>query len=284
MDDKEYVSVDEVNQAIRRLKSLGYKIDPYPSNLLAQLQVRKSHADTRTKMNTVNSQMLEITSLLPKKMKETATLSSIDTFLLKQCCERKLFPSVFGYMMFPKVSCISPNYVACHGMPYKTKLKSGDIVTVDFCLYNGVHSDWAETYCIGNVSGEKRKLVATTRECLKTAAAICRPGQPYNVIGNVVSKIAKENGFNVVERYGGHGIGSKLHMAPFIQNSPNNNVTKMKVGDMFTIEPILTTGSGETTLARDGYSILERDKMPVAHFERVVLITDRGSAILNGEL
>ncbi|KAK7317440.1 hypothetical protein RJT34_01679 [Clitoria ternatea] len=60
----------------------------------------------------------------------------------------------------------SVNEVLCHGIPDARKLEDGDIVKVDITVYyKGVHSDLNETYFVGNVDEEFRKLVKCSYEC-----------------------------------------------------------------------------------------------------------------------
>lgn len=40
--------------------------------------------------------------------------------------------------------------------------------------------------------------------------------------------------------FSGHGIGEYLHMSPCILHMANNDMTRMKPGMIFTIEPVIT--------------------------------------------
>ena len=195
-------------------------------------------------------------------IKEGANLLDIDFEFFKECCAMGYYPSILGYGGFPKSCCLSPNNTIAHGLPFDYTLVDGDIVTLDICTFNGfVHSDMAETYTIGRVSGEHKKLVDTTRDCLYNSIGICKPGVSYNQIGKVVEKIAKENGFYVVDNVSGHGIGEEIHMSPTIENHAHSKVKQvMEVGDTFTIEPLLAIGSGKYYIDKDGYSIKTKNK------------------------
>ena len=116
---------------------------------------------------------------------------------------------------------------------------------------------------------------------MRKAIEVCKPGMKYSCIGNIVTKIAKENGFYVVDKYGGHTIGSSLHMKPFISNHPNKSTEIMKEGDLFVIEPLLAIGSGKNFVSSDGFSVLTRNGKYAAHFERCILITNSGHVVLN---
>lgn len=50
----------------------------------------------------------------------------------------------------------------------------------------GYHGDTSETFLIGSVNEEGRKLVDVARQCRDQAIAACGPGQPLCVIGNTI--------------------------------------------------------------------------------------------------
>lgn len=103
----------------------------------------------------------------------------------------------------------------CHGIPDQRKLESGDLCNVDVTVYHqGFHGDLNETFFVGEVSEQHKKLVQVTYECLSKAIEIVKPGEKYREIGNVIQKHAQQNGFSVVRSYCGHGIHRLFHTAP----------------------------------------------------------------------
>jgi methionyl aminopeptidase len=259
----------------------GLNFHPYQNNMINVLKSKKD----LLKIYDLNQKMSTIMSNIGSLMNEGIDISSIDEYLYKNICTVGLFPSMFGLDNFPKSSSISVNDIICHSVPYHYKLKEGDVVSVDVCGYNGFHTDMASTYCIGKCKGKDLKLVSTTKDALYNAISICKEGAYYSDIGKIVEKIAIDNGYNVIKRFRGHGIGKKLHMKPFIPNyndilSANKN-ERMKIGHMFAIEPLLCVGTGKTHLLEDKFGYVMDDGSNSAHFERVVLITESGCQILN---
>jgi hypothetical protein len=88
--------------------------------------------------------------------------------------EHGAYPSPLRYHHFPKSVCTSVNEVICHGIPDMRELQSGDIVNVDVsCMLNGAHGDLNETYVVGKVDDDSKKLikvrfikVRTTCDCM----------------------------------------------------------------------------------------------------------------------
>lgn len=74
--------------------------------------------------------------------------------------EHGAYPSPLHYHHFPKSVCTSINEVICHGIPDNRELQDGDIVNVDVsCFLNGVHGDLNETYAVGTVDDDSKKLM-----------------------------------------------------------------------------------------------------------------------------
>ena len=74
--------------------------------------------------------------------------------------------------------CPQINEIICHGIPDSTVLKDGDIVNVDITVfYDGFHGDCSETFLVGEVDSEGKRLVRVTYECLERAMKICKVGR-----------------------------------------------------------------------------------------------------------
>lgn len=74
--------------------------------------------------------------------------------------EHGAYPSPLRYHHFPKSVCTSVNEVICHGIPDARELEEGDIVNVDVsCFLNGAHGDLNETFAVGQVDSESKRLM-----------------------------------------------------------------------------------------------------------------------------
>lgn len=74
------------------------------------------------------------------------------------------------------------------------------------CLdIRGHHADLNETFFIGSVDEESKRLVRTTYEALKEAVKQIRPGTMYRSLGQIITKVANSERFSVVKGYCGHG-------------------------------------------------------------------------------
>lgn len=168
------------------------------------------------------------------------TTDDVDEIVHNYIIENDAYPTPIGFMHFPKSVCTSVNEIACHGIPNKRPLKSGDYLNIDITLYKyGVHGDNSAMVKIGKVHEDVCKLIDVTQKALYESIKICGPGVPFSEIGMICETIANQNNYHICELFTGHGVGEKLHMPPMIYHYENDEPYKMSVGNVFTIEPII---------------------------------------------
>lgn len=189
-----------------------------------------------------------------------------------------------NYEGFPKSVCTSINEVVCHGIPSKDViLKDGDIVNVDVStLYKGYYSDSSRMYCIGQVNGEKRKLVEVTKECMELGLSMVKPWNFLGDMAQAVNDHARKNGYSVVVDIGGHGIGLEFHEEPFVSYVTSAGTEMLMVpGMVFTIEPMVNMGTSEIYVDdNDGWTVYTADGKPSAQWEITVAVTKDGYEVL----
>ncbi|RAY13191.1 type I methionyl aminopeptidase [Actinomadura craniellae] len=192
------------------------------------------------------------------------------------------YPSTLGYRGYPKSLCTSINEVICHGIPDDTELRDGDIVNVDITAFiGGVHGDTDATFLVGDVDEESRLLVERTREAADRAIRAVAPGRAMNVIGRVIESYARRFGYGVVRDFTGHGIGTTFHSGLIVPHYDDPQAgTTMEPGMTFTIEPMLTLGTIDYDIWKDGWTVVTKDRKRTAQFEHTILVTDDGHEIL----
>ena len=192
-------------------------------------------------------------------------------------------PAFKGYGGFPATLCISTNEAVVHGIPNKTVIKDGDIVSVDCGVkLNGFHGDHAYTFMVGNVSEEIKHLVKVTKECLDLGVAQCKFNGHIGDISYAVQQHAEGYGYGVVRELVGHGLGKNLHEKPDVPNYGNRGSgKKIKNGMVLAIEPMINLGTRSIRTLSDQWTIVTADKKPSAHFEHDVAITDGKTDILS---
>jgi len=131
-------------------------------------------------------------------------------------------PSFLGYHGFPATICASVNDEIVHGIPRPARLlRDGDVVSIDCgAVVDGWHADAALTVPVGTVTAGLGKLIDTCERALWHGLAAARPGARIGDISHAVQRCAGSAGkYGIVEDYGGHGIGSEMHMDPPVPNA-----------------------------------------------------------------
>ncbi len=178
---------------------------------------------------------------------------------------------------YPANICVSINDEIVHGIPNENPkiLKEGDIVSLDMCLtHKNLITDSAITVPVGKIDEKTKKLLEVTKSALEAGINAARGGKNVGDIGYAVERVAKANGFSIVEDLCGHGVGYKVHEDPYIPNfGERGQGEKLKPGMVIAIEPMLNEGRKEIKLEKDGYTYSTADGKMSAHFEHTIVIT-----------
>ncbi|OHD71729.1 MAG: type I methionyl aminopeptidase [Spirochaetes bacterium RBG_13_68_11] len=219
---------------------------------------------------------------LAAETREGATTRDLDAFVRSYLAARGGRPSFLGYLDFPASVCISVNEEVIHGIPGPRRLRDGDLVSLDLGVdLDGYFSDAAVSVAIGRATDARRRLLATTRECLDRALAAARPGNRVSDISRAVFDHASANGYGVVREYCGHGVGFAPHEDPQVPNyvggGPN---PRLKEGMVLAVEPMINAGTGDIELLDDGWTVVTGDGADSAHFEHTIVVAKNGMEIL----
>ncbi len=192
-------------------------------------------------------------------------------------------PSFLGYSGFPGSACISINDEVIHGIPSKKRvLEEGDIVKIDVGAFiGGFHGDSARTFPVGSVSENARRLIEATKESFYRGLSQTLVGYRIGDIGAAIDAYARENGYSVVRRYVGHGVGHELHEAPEVPNfgTPGRGA-RLYAGMVIAIEPMVNEGVCDVRELADGWTVKTADGKLSAHYEHTVAILDDGPVLL----
>ena len=188
-------------------------------------------------------------------------------------------PSFLGLYGFPGSACISINDEVIHGIPSKKRiLQEGDIVKIDVgAFFKGFHGDSARTFPVGKVSDEAKRLIAATKQSFYEGAAAVQIGNRVGDIGHAIDSFVKTQGFSVVRRYIGHGVGRDVHEAPDVPNygTPGRG-PRLCAGLVIAIEPMVNAGTFDVRELSDGWTVKTADGRLSAHYENTVALTEDG--------
>ncbi|MFC5286080.1 type I methionyl aminopeptidase [Actinokineospora guangxiensis] len=198
-------------------------------------------------------------------------------------------PSFKGYHGFPASICASVNEQIVHGIPNREQvLADGDMISVDCgAILDSWHGDSAVTLFIGEAAEADEQLSEATRVAMLAGIEALVVGARLTDISHAIEQSAIASGeahgrvYGIVREYGGHGIGSSMHMDPFLPNhgKPGKG-PRLRPGMAIAIEPMLTLGTEETVELEDGWTVVTADGSRSAHWEHSVAVTDDGPWVL----
>lgn len=224
--------------------------------------------------------------LLRGEVKDGVTTGRLDEIAEESIRSQGATPSFKGYggggdvPAFPGVICASVNDEVVHGIPGTRVVHDGDVISIDCgAIVEGWHGDAAITVACGEVRPALTELMRVTEESMWQGIGAVGAGERLNNIGRAVQSYVRSQGvhYGIVEGYGGHGIGSRMHMDPMVFNYRTlDRGPRLRVGMALAIEPMVTLGRKHTAEKKDGWTVVTEDGSPAAHFEHTVAITEQG--------
>lgn len=220
---------------------------------------------------------------LSHHIKPGVTTLELDSIAEQFIRDHGAIPTFLGYGGFPNSICTSVNEHVVHGIPNKTPLRDGDIVSVDCGTFlHGFCGDSAFTFTVGEVSEEVRTLLRTTREALYKGIEQAREDNRIGDIGSTIQSYCEQNGYSVVRELVGHGIGRQMHEAPEVPNYGRRGTGPLiKNGICIAIEPMINMGGRKVVFENDGWTVRTKDRKPSAHFEHTIAVCNGKADILS---
>ncbi|MFC0600520.1 type I methionyl aminopeptidase [Streptomyces palmae] len=221
-----------------------------------------------------------------------ATTKDLDDVARKVIAEHGAKSNFLGYGGFPATICTSVNEVVVHGIPdTATVLKDGDIISIDAgAIVDGWHGDAAFTAFVGTGHApELLELSRVTEESMWAGIAAVRKGNRLVDISKAIEGYIRRQPrpasgkYGIIEDYGGHGIGSEMHMDPHLLNyvaRKRGKGPKLVPGFCIAIEPMVSLGTAKTHVLADDWTVKTDDGTWSSHWEHSVALTEEGPLVL----
>lgn len=235
--------------------------------------------DTMRRANMIVAKAHE---LLAQHIKPGITTGALDKIAYDFIMSQDAKPSFLGYRGYPGSICTSINHQVIHGIPGNTKLKQGDIVSIDLgACYHHFHGDAARTHPVGEISAEHARLIEATRQSFFEGIKYAKAGLRLHEISAAIHDYIEAQGFSLVEEWCGHGIGRQLHEDPQVPNTrQDKRGPRLRAGMTLAIEPMVNIGTGACTVTEDTWTVVTNDGKFSAHYENTILITDGEPEVL----
>jgi methionyl aminopeptidase len=246
--------------------------------------IRKSQQEIET-MARAGAVVADTLALLEEHIQPGVTTRELDEIAEEFIRSRGGAPTFKGYKGYPSATCLSPNSMVVHGIPGKTTLGDGDILSVDVGVtLDGFVADSAWTFPVGTISADAQRLLDTCKAALEAGIDKARVGNTIGDISEAVQTVTEAAGFSVIRSLVGHGVGRSMHEDPQVPNFVSAyRGPELKEGMTIAIEPMITAGAAEVYIHDDEWSISTSDASLAAHFEHTVAVTAQGPRILTGK-
>lgn len=221
-----------------------------------------------------------------KNIKEGITPLELDNIAGELCRKYKVKPNFKKVEGYHFNTCISVNDVAVHGIPNSIPLKKGDLVSIDFgIVYKGFNTDHCWTWSVGQPSDKNRKLLLAGRKAVENCLPLAITGNYTGDLGYEMERVAKENGFNVLRMFVGHGIGKSLHEEPDIPAYGRKHTgTRLITGMVICIECQVVDDDGNIKIDSDGWSARTSHGGNSVMFEYMVIVDNKYPTVLTNTL
>ncbi len=189
----------------------------------------------------------------------------------------------FAPTPFPAVLCASVNDAIVHGIPDGYRLRDGDLVSLDCgAVLDGWAGDSALSFTVGAPRPADAALIGTAERALDAGIAAAVVGNRIGDIAHAIGTVCRAGGYGIMDDFGGHGIGRRMHEDPGVPNEgrPGRGLP-LRHGMVLAIEPMLLAGGRDDYHAdADGWTLRTNDGSRAAHVEHTVAITDAGPRVL----
>jgi methionyl aminopeptidase len=184
---------------------------------------------------------------------------------------------------YPGVICASVNDAVVHGIPGKTRLADGDLVSIDCGAFlGGWCGDAAISFVVGTPRPGDIELIAATDAALQRGIDAAQPGRKLGDVGHAIGVAARKDGYGLLAHHGGHGVGRAMHEDPFVANEgrPRRGY-RLHPGLVIALEPMLVAdGTDNYVTDPDGWTLRTATGARAAHSEHTIAITDDGPLVL----
>jgi len=217
------------------------------------------------------------------------TLTELDRLAAKVIDQAGATPAFLNYhpswapVPFPGVICASVNDAVVHGIPDRTRLADGDLVSIDCGAFlRGWCADAAISFIVGEGRRADAELIDATEAALARGISAAQPGRQLGDVGHAIGVPVRLAGYGLLADHGGHGVGRAMHEDPFVPNEgqPGHGY-RLRPGLVIALEPmLLADGTDDYVTGRDGWTLRTAAGSRAAHSEHTIAITEDGPVIL----
>ncbi|WP_343074605.1 type I methionyl aminopeptidase [Nakamurella aerolata] len=252
---------------------------------------RRIELKTRGELQAMRASGLTLAGILDSVRGSAAagiTTGRLDEVARQALIDAGATSSFLGYQGFPAAICTSVNDEVIHGIPGDRVLQAGDLLSVDAgCIVDGWHADAAWSIVVPGDPAQMdddqntadQQLIDAAWAALWAGVAAAKAGARLGDVSAAIEAAAGD--YAPIKDFGGHGIGTAMHMDPYVANrgKPGRG-QRLVPGTALAIEPMLAAGRGAVSERSDGWTVVTRDGRRGAHVEHTIAVLSDGVTVL----
>ncbi len=183
---------------------------------------------------------------------------------------------------FPGATCISIFPEIAHGIPGEQVMREGQLINIDVSAEkDGFFADTGASFVLRQGDASLEKLCRDGRRALDVGIRTVRSGAHFGAPGAAIHRFAHKGGYTLIRNLASHGVGSALHEYP--ESIPTwrdrSERRPMRNGQVFTLEPFLSTGADWAVEGHDEWTLLANRPCPTVQYEHTMVATPSGAVI-----
>ncbi len=225
----------------------------------------------------------ETLELIKAAIEPGVTTAQLDAIAEENIRSNNGTPSFKGYHGFPGTICASVNEEVVHGIPGNRVIREGDVVSIDCgAIVEGWHGDAAFTYVVPPQDNDDLTLSNVCEESMWRGIAAARVGGRLTDISHEIEKYINSQNtptrkYGILREYGGHGIGTEMHMEPHVLNYGRKGFgAELVAGMTLAIEPMITRGTERMRVMPDNWTVTSMDGSRGSHWEHTFALLEDG--------
>jgi len=254
--------------------------NPVSVKLNADLIASRTQAEIVAESRRIAPVLSDIVARTGRGLKPGDTTRQINDRLVEELTATGLAAALLGYEGFPAASAISVDPAFLSAPPDDTVLREGVTATIEVCgSTTGAYASQGWTFPVGEISSERRELIAAARTGLTAGIDAIDTGVTPREIGRAIAHAVAALGYSTVQEFGGYAMGRKRIQQPSILNYDAGSEDVIPPGTILNIYAIVASRPTRLRLLPNN-AVMSRDGDNVAVATAMVVVEPSGKSVL----
>jgi methionyl aminopeptidase len=254
--------------------------DPASIQLNAGLIGSRTQAEIVAESRRIAPLLSDIVARAGRGLKPGDTTQQINGRLIEELSAIGLAAAMLGYEGFPAASAISVDPAFLSAPPDDTVLREGATATIELCGSSAAaYASQGWTFPVGEISSERRKLIAAARTGLTAGIDAIDNGVTPREIGRAIGHAVTALGYSPVQEFCGYAMGQKRIQQPSILNYDAGTEDIIPPGTILNIYVIVASRPTRLRLLSNN-AVISRDGDNAAVATAMVVVEPSGKFVL----